>query len=64
MNDIIIKMMQSCDYRQHNDYKQHDNYKQYETEYIDMIDKQQNTRSRIQEAKYKKQNTRSIRSKI
>ena len=31
MSDIIIKMMQSYDYRQHDDYKQH------KTEYIDMI---------------------------
>jgi len=65
----MIKMMQSCDYRQyddykqHDDYRQHDDYKQYETEYIDMIDKQQNTSSRIQEAKYKKQNTKNTRSK-
>ncbi len=31
MSDIMIKMMQSCDYRQYSDYKQH------ETKYIDMI---------------------------
>jgi len=55
----MIKMMQSYDYKQHDDYRQHDDYKQHETKYIDIIDKQQNTRSRIQEAqeaKHKKQN--------
>ncbi len=46
--------MQFYDYKQHDDYRQYDDYRQHETKYIDMINKQQNTRSKIQEAKYKK----------
>jgi len=64
MSDIMIKMMQFYDYKQHDDYRQHDDYKQHETEYINMIDKQQNIRSRIQEAEYKKHKKQNIKSKI